>query len=86
MIIIEDALSSNAPHLDDLREANAHFIIGVKPGDHAFLFQFLKDNDETGRTQTVTLVDELTGALHHFRFHNDVHLNESHQDCSVLLR
>ena len=29
VIVLEDALSSNAPHLDDLREANAHSIIGV---------------------------------------------------------
>ena len=33
VIIVEDALSVNAPHLDDLREARAHYIIGVKPGD-----------------------------------------------------
>ena len=38
VIVVEDALSSNAPHLRDLREADAHYIIGVKPGDHAFLF------------------------------------------------
>jgi hypothetical protein len=36
VIVIEDALSSNAPHLCDLRKAKAHFILGVKPGDHAF--------------------------------------------------
>jgi len=83
VIIVEDALSSNAPHLDDLREANVHYIIGVKPGDHAFLFQFLQANDEANRTQTLTLIDERTGVLHHFRFHNDVPLNESHQNCLV---
>jgi len=42
-IVVEDALSANAPHLDDLREARMHYIIGVKPGDHAFLFQHLRD-------------------------------------------
>ena len=39
VIIVEDALSANAPHLDDLRAARTHYIIGVKPGDHAVLFQ-----------------------------------------------
>ena len=82
-IILEDALSSNAPHLDDLRDANVHYIIGVKPGDHAFLFRFLAANDEAGRTETLTLVDEATGVLHHFRFHNGAALNESHPDCLV---
>ena len=83
VIIVEDALSSNAPHLDDLREAQVHYIIGVKPGDHAFLFRLLAENDEAARTKTLTLVDEATGVLHHFRFHNGVPLNESHQDCLV---
>ena len=83
VIVVEDALSANAPHLDDLRDARAHYIIGVKPGDHAFLFERLQADDEAGQTQTLTLVDEATGVLHHFRFHNGVPLNESHPDCLV---
>ena len=83
VIVVEDALSSNAPHLDDLREANAHYIIGVKPGDHAFLFAHLHANDADGRTRTDTQVDPARGILHHFRFHNRVPLNESHPDHLV---
>jgi hypothetical protein len=80
VIIVEDALSANAPHLRDLREARVHYIIGVKPGDHAFLFQHLHDADAAGRTQHLTLVDPATGVLQHFRFHNGVPLNESNPD------
>jgi hypothetical protein len=83
VIIVEDALSANAPHLDDLRAARVHYIIGVKPGDHAFLFERLRAADEAGQTPTLTLVEEATGVLHHFRFHNGVPLNESHADCLV---
>jgi hypothetical protein len=83
VIVVEDALSANAPHLDDLRAARAHYIIGVKPGDHAFLFEHLRANDEAGRTPTLTLHDAATGVLHHFRWHNGVPLNESHPDCLV---
>jgi len=83
VIVVEDGLSANAPHLDDLRAAGMHYIIGVKPGDHAFLFQHLRDADEAGRTQTLTLEDPATGIVHHFRFHNGVPLNESHPDCLV---
>lgn len=83
VIVVEDGLSANAPHLDDLRDANAPYIIGVKPGDHAFLFAHLHANDEAGCTQTDTQVDPATGVLHHFRFHNRVPLNESHPDCLV---
>ena len=83
VIIIEDALSANAPHLDDLREARVHYIIGVKSGDHAFLFERLRANDEAGRTQLLTEVETATGVLHHFRFHNGEPLNASHPDCLV---
>jgi hypothetical protein len=78
VIVVEDALAANAPHLQDLRAARAHFIIGVKPGDHAFLFGHLQALDEAGRMRILTLVDPTTGVLHHFRFCNAAPLNESH--------
>jgi len=83
VIVVEDGLSSNAPHLRDLREARVHYIIGVKPGDHAFLFQRLRDADEAGQSQHRTIVDPATGMLHHFRWHHQVPLNESNPDTLV---
>src|SRR5271157_3076772 len=80
IIVVEDALSANAPHLRDLREARAHYIIGVKPGDHAFLFQHLQTLDEAGQMQVLTLHDPTTGVLHHFRFCNGAPLNEANPD------
>jgi hypothetical protein len=80
VIIVEDGLSANAPHLRDLRAARVHYIIGVKHGDHAFLFKHLQANDEAGRTQHLTQVDPATGVLHHFRWHHAVPLNESNLD------
>ena len=52
VIVVEDALSANAPHLQDLREARAHFIIGVKPGDHAFLFEHLQARTRPARCRS----------------------------------
>jgi len=80
VIVIEDALSANAPHLRDLRAARAHYIIGVKPGDHAFLFAHVQARDDAGQMQVLTLADPATGVLHHFRFCNGVPLNESNPD------
>lgn len=87
VIIVEDALSSNAPHLRDLREARAHYIIGVKPGDHAFLYEHVQAREEAGQMQTLTLVDPVTQVLHHFRFCEAAPLNESNPDelVNVLL-
>ena len=83
VIVVEDALSANAPHLRDLRAARAHYIIVVKPGDHAFLFQHLQAVDEAGRMQVLTPHDPATGILHHFRSCNGAPLNESNPDVSV---
>jgi hypothetical protein len=80
VIIVEDGLSANAPHLRDLREARVHYIIGVKHGDHAFLFEHLRADDEAGQTQHLTQFDPATGVLHHFRWHPSVPLNESNPD------
>jgi hypothetical protein len=83
VIVVEDALSANAPHLKDLAETRARYIIGVKPGDHTFLFEHLRGLDEAGRMQVLTLVDPATNILHHFRFCNSVPLNESNPDVLV---
>src|ERR1700677_1198936 len=83
VIVVEDALSANAPHLKDLAEARVRYIIGVKPGDHTFLFEHLRGRDEAGQMLVLTLVDPATNILHHFRFCNGVPLNESNPDVLV---
>ena len=83
VIILEDGLSANAPHLNDLLEAKARYIIGVKPGDHAFLFGYLRTAEEEGKAEILIKVDPLTGIQHEFRFQNNVPLNESHPDHKV---
>jgi hypothetical protein len=83
VIVVEDGLSANAPHLRDLHAARAHFIIGVKPGDHGFLFEHWRARDQAGQLQTLTVVDPATDVLHHFRFGNDAPLNESNSDERV---
>ena len=35
VIVTEDSLSSNAPHIQWLQEHDLHYILGVKEGDHA---------------------------------------------------
>src|SRR4051812_4306875 len=83
VIIVEDALSSNAPHLRDLHQARARYIIGVKPGDHGFLFEHLQAAEDAGRIEVLTLDDPATGVLHHSRFCNGAPLNESNADALV---
>ena len=80
-IITEDALSSNAPHIRELQEYDMHFILSVKEGDHAFLFDYVRQAAEEGRVTTLELEEK--GVLHRFRFLNQVPLNGSNQDLLV---
>lgn len=78
LILIEDGLSSNAPHIAELRKHNLHFILGVKEGDHKFLFALVAQAEQSGQTSEFECESE--GVLHRFRFINQVSLNESNPD------
>lgn len=43
LLVIEDGLASNAPHIADLKRAKMHFLLGAKPGDHEHLFDQVVD-------------------------------------------
>lgn len=64
VIIIEDALSSNAPHIRDLKAAKCHFILGVKPGDHQHLFEQVQQREKAGLAGLHQVKDAKTGNLH----------------------
>ena len=83
LIVIEDALSSNAPHIRELQDYNLHYILGVKQGDHRFLFEQVDQAERAGRVSEWESVEEATGIRHRFRFLNGVMLNESNQDLLV---
>jgi hypothetical protein len=83
-VVIEDGLSSNGPHIKDLRGHNLRFILGAKPGDHAFLFEQLEQALENGEAMefSQTKADK-PDVIHTYRFANGVALNKSHPDLLV---
>lgn len=81
LIVVEDALSANAPHIKELERHNLHYIIVVKPGDHKFLFEQVKKAHAAGKTTEFEL--EQAGIIHRFRWLNQVPLNESNQDVLI---
>jgi hypothetical protein len=83
VIIIEDALSSNAPHIRDLQAARCHFILGVKPGDHQHLFEQVVARGEVGQVETFDVTDPVTGTQHSYLFVHGVSLNEANQEVQV---
>jgi hypothetical protein len=85
VIVTEDALSSNAPHIRDLLAARCHFILGVKPGDHRHLFEQYRQRQEADEVEWVQEQDAQTGASCSWQFLNGMTLNESNQEVLVNL-
>jgi hypothetical protein len=82
-IVIEDGLSSNGPHVQDLLDHGMHFILGAKPGDHAFLFEKAVEALDEGRASTLVTVDPETGVETSYTAVAGLPLNESHPDLLV---
>jgi hypothetical protein len=79
LIVVEDALASNGPHIRHLQALDLRFILGAKPKDHTFLFDWVATSEPTTE---VTLTDE-QGVRHRFRYLNGVPLNDTHLDLEV---
>jgi hypothetical protein len=82
-IITEDSLSSNAPHIETLHALDLHYILGVKAGDHAYLFKQVQAAEHAGRVTSYERHDRAAGIVHRFRFVNQVPLNASNADVHV---
>jgi hypothetical protein len=82
-IITEDSLSSNAPHIETLHDHGLHDILGVKEGDHAYLFKQMQAAEHAGRVTEYERHDRAAGVVHRFRFVNDVPLNATRADVRV---
>ena len=78
LIIIEDGLASNGPHIQLLKALEMRFILGAKPDDHTFLFDWISRS----KCEEYEEVDK-EGVKHRYKFINDVPLNDTHFDLNV---
>ena len=83
VMVTEDSLSSNAPHIEMLHDHNVHYLLGVTEGDQAFLFQQVTQAEQAGRVTYYERQDAETGAHHRFRFVSNMPLNASHAALRV---
>ena len=81
VIVIEDGLSSNAPHINDLTKHNCRYILGVKPNDHKFLFAQVAEMKSHSQVSEFTM--EQGDITHVFSFCNNLPLNETNQDVRI---
>lgn len=82
-IVIEDGLSSNGPHIQDLIEMNFQFLLGVKPADHTFLFDNFMKMDELGLVQNLSVAVNGSSPETQTQWHDHLQLNASHPELAV---
>lgn len=78
LIVVEDALASNGPHVSWLKGLNMHFILGVKPDGNKSLFEWVN----TGGTAQCEETDE-DGVIHRYRYMNNAPLNDEYFSLKV---
>jgi len=82
LIVVEDGLASNAPHIRELQDLGMHFILGAKPGDHTFLFEKLIAAYDAGRVRTLSWKTPGVGLIEVCWTH-DLPLNEANPGLLV---
>ena len=82
LIVVEDGLASNAPHIRELLDLDMHFILGAKPADHEFLLDEVLAGFDADRVTTLSWTKE-DGTFCEIAFVNDLPLNRSNQDLRV---
>ena len=86
LIVTEDGLSSNAPHINDLRSYGYHYILGAKPGDHLHLFKAVIDAGDQGQLHSLTTAHlNAKGLTSETQWVEQMPLNASHADLSPVV-
>jgi hypothetical protein len=86
LIIVEDALSANAPHIRKIEDCGYNYILGVKPGDHKGLFQWINDLGNDIKAYSFYQLKGERGqkkVTYNFKWFNGVPLNDSNPDLLV---
>jgi hypothetical protein len=83
LIVVEDALSANGPHIKLILGLGWGYILVAKPKDHTDLFGRVEAAAEAGAIESYQHTDGETGAIHCYRWLNEAPLNASHPDLLV---
>ena len=78
IIIIEDGLASNGPHIELIKSLDMHYILGAKDSDHVFLFDWVRHSKYKEYEETTE-----DGVHHRYRFYNGAPLNDAYFHCEV---
>jgi hypothetical protein len=82
LIVLEDRLAANAPHLRMLRELQMSYIIVVKETDHTYLKTVVETQMNDGRGKSLEIREG--NITRQYRYLNQVPLNQSNPDLLVF--
>jgi hypothetical protein len=83
MIVLEDSLAANGPHIKTLVENNMSYIIRAKPGTNASLMEYVQQKMCAGETDEFEVYDKEQKITRGYRFINDAPLNKTYPDVRV---
>lgn len=85
MLVIEDGLASNAPHIADLEKHKMHYLLGAKPGDHQHLFAQVIDrmDQDDYRIESYQVASAKKTIRTETSYVAGVSLNKTHADVKV---
>lgn len=81
VVVVEDALSANGPHIRKLQKEGFRFIISVKPDGNKYLFGLFERLGEQGKINEHEL--EEGRYIHQFHYVNGLPLNSDNRDIKV---
>ena len=81
VVVVEDALSANGPHIRELQNASFGFVISVKPDGNKYLFGLFERLDGLGKINECELEEDRH--IHYFRYINGLPLNSENRDIKV---
>jgi Transposase DDE domain len=82
IILVEDALYANAPHIRQITGYDWNYILSVKPDSHKSLEKQFAGRRASGQVKELRLTDE-QGVQHYFAWTNDLCLADSAIDVTV---
>lgn len=82
ILLVEDALYANAPHLRQIASYDWKYVINVKPDSHQSLFKQFAGRQASAQVKELRHTDD-KGAQHYYAWTNDLCLCESATDVKV---
>lgn len=81
IVIVEDSLGSNGPHIRAIQEEKFNYILGIKPKGNKYLFELMNRLETQEKVHFHEEIQE--GKIHRYRYANKLPLNSSHRDIKV---